>query len=70
MLINGVRNGINFITRMQLVGDWVYQNPWIMFYHVKRVAGMTTLACHVYNLIYCKMLTITIYHMQFKDIKV
>jgi len=40
-----------------------------MFDHVKRVVGWTTMACHVYNLAYCKMMTIVICDTQSKDIK-
>ncbi len=41
-----------------------------MFDHVKRVAGWITMACHVYNPSYCKVMTITVYDMQFEDTKV
>jgi hypothetical protein len=41
-----------------------------MFDHVKRVAGWTTMACHVYDHAYCKVMTIVICDMQSKDIKV
>jgi hypothetical protein len=41
-----------------------------MFDHVKCVDGWTIMACHVYNLAYCKMMTIVICDMQFKDIEV
>jgi hypothetical protein len=40
-----------------------------MFDHMKCVVGWTTMACHVYNPMYCKMLTITICDMQCKDIE-
>jgi hypothetical protein len=53
---------------MQLAGD--LQNAWTMFDHVNRVIGWTTMACHVYNHDYYKMMTIMIYDMQSKDIKV
>jgi hypothetical protein len=36
---------------------------WIMFDHVNRVACWTTMACHVYDLAYCKMMTIAICDM-------
>lgn len=53
--------------QMQLVGDlW---NVWIMFDHVKRVDGQTTMASHVCNLAYCKMMTIAICDMQSKVTK-
>jgi len=41
-----------------------------MFDHAKCVVGWTTMACHVYDLIYCKVMTIMICDMQSKDIKV
>jgi hypothetical protein len=53
---------------MQLRGD--LQEAWIMFDHVKHVVGWTTMACHVYNHAYCKVMTIAICDMQSKDIKV
>jgi hypothetical protein len=40
-----------------------------MFNHVKRVVGCTTMACHVYDLVYCKVLTIDVCDMQFEDTK-
>jgi hypothetical protein len=53
---------------MQLVRD--LQKAWIMFDHVKRVASMTTVAYHVYDLVYCKMLTIIVCDIQSTDIEV
>jgi hypothetical protein len=53
---------------MQLGDD--LQNVWIMFNHVNRVQRWMTMACHVYDLVYCKVMTITVYDMQFGDIKV
>jgi hypothetical protein len=41
-----------------------------MFDHVKRVVGWTTMAYHVYDPIYGKVMTIAICDMQFEDIKV
>jgi len=43
---------------MQPIGN--LQLPWIMFDHVKCVKGWTTLVCHVYDLVYCKVVTIAI----------
>jgi hypothetical protein len=68
MSINDVGSGANFIMRMQPRGD--LQNTWIMFDLVKCVASWTTMACHVYNLAYCKVMTIVICDMKFEDIKV
>jgi hypothetical protein len=38
-----------------------------IFDHVKRLKDWTTLACHVYDSKYCKMLTIACCDMQFED---
>jgi hypothetical protein len=38
-----------------------------MFDHVKHVDEWTTLAYHVIDLVYCKMMIITICDMQLKD---
>jgi hypothetical protein len=38
-----------------------------MFDHVKRVANWTTMACHVYDPIYYKVLTIVVCDMQYED---
>jgi len=40
---------------MQPRGD--FQRCWIMFDNVKHVNGCVKLACHVYNLVYCKVMT-------------
>jgi hypothetical protein len=58
MLINGVENGVSLVTQMQ--PTWDLQNAWIMFDHVKHVADWITMACHVYDLVYCKVLTIVV----------
>jgi hypothetical protein len=52
---------------MQLGGD--LENYWMMFDHVKGVQGWTTMACHVYDPIYCKITFIAICDMQSKDTK-
>ncbi len=41
-----------------------------MFDHVKHVAGAMIMACHVYDLLYCKVLTITVCDRYFENIKV
>jgi hypothetical protein len=38
-----------------------------MLDHVKRVNGWMTLACHVYDLIYCKFMMIVICNMQLEN---
>jgi len=68
MSINGVGSGASLVMQMQPIGDsW---NVWIMFDHVKCVVGWTMMACHVYDPVYCKVMTIAICDMQFEDIKV
>jgi hypothetical protein len=46
------------------------QNTWIMFDHVKRVVRWITMAFHVYDLAYCKMMAMVVCDMQSKDTKV
>jgi hypothetical protein len=46
------------------------QNAWMMFNHIKHVQGWTIMACHVYDPIYCKVMMIVVYDMQFKDTEV
>jgi hypothetical protein len=45
------------------------QNCWLMFDHVKRAQEWTTMAYHVYDPMYYKVLTITICDMQFESKK-
>jgi hypothetical protein len=45
------------------------QVVWIMFDHVKHVQDWMTFACHVYNQVYCKLMTISICDMQSKDME-
>jgi hypothetical protein len=39
-----------------------------MFDHVKRVKGWTTMACHVYDSAYCRVMTIAVCDMQSEDV--
>ncbi len=57
--------GVNLIKRMQLGGD--LEKSWMMFDHIKHVQGWTTMACHVYDLVYCKVMFIAICDMQSED---
>jgi hypothetical protein len=41
-----------------------------MFDHIKRVLEWTTMACHMYNAAYCKIMTIDVCDMQLEDTKV
>jgi hypothetical protein len=52
---------------MQHGGD--LESAWMMFNHVKRVKGWTTMACHVYGLIYCKIMTLVVCDMKLKSTK-
>ncbi len=67
MSINGVKNGISFITQMQ--PKWDLQNAQIMFGHVKCVVGWTTMACHVYDLSYYKVMIIMVSDIKSRDTK-
>lgn len=44
------------------------EDPWIMFDHVKRVKGWTTMACYVYDSAYCRVMTIVVCDMQSEDV--
>jgi hypothetical protein len=50
---------------MQPGGD--LEHAWIMFDHVKRIKNWTTMACHVYDSAYCRVMTIAVCDMQSKD---
>jgi hypothetical protein len=43
------------------------EHAWIMFDHVKRVKNWTTMAYHVYNSAYCRVMTIAVCDMQSED---
>ena len=58
-------SGVDLVKCMQVSSDM--ENLWIMFDHVKRLKHWTTLACHVYDTKYCKVLTIFYYDMQQED---
>ena len=61
----GPGSGVDLVKRMQLRDD--LQDAWIMFDHVKRVRGWTTMACHVYDSSYCRVMTIACSDMQSED---
>ena len=65
MSVDRSGSGVNLVKRMQPEGD--LQDCWIMFDHVKWVENWTTMAFHVYDNKYCKVMTIAIYDMQFED---
>jgi hypothetical protein len=68
MLVDGPRSGVDLVKHMQVGGD--LENEWLMFDHIKRVQEWTTMACHVYNATYCKVMTIVVCDMQSEDTKV
>ena len=57
--------GVDLVTRMQPGGD--LQDSWLMFDHVKHVNNWTTMACHVYDLQYCQVMTVAVCDMQSED---
>jgi hypothetical protein len=61
----GPGSGVDLVTRMQPNGD--LKDAWIMFDHVKRVKQWTTIACHVYDPCYCRVMTIAVCDMQSED---
>jgi hypothetical protein len=61
----GPGSGVHLVNRMQPGGDLEY--VWIMFDHVKRVKNWTTMACHIYNSAYCRVMTIAVCDMQSED---
>ena len=54
------------MSQMQPRGD--LEHAWIMFDHVKRVSSWTTMACHVYDSTYCRVMTIAVCDMQSEDV--
>jgi hypothetical protein len=61
----GPGSGVHLVNRMQPGGD--LEHAWIMFDHVKRVKNWTTMACHVYDSAYCRVMTIAVCDMQSED---
>jgi hypothetical protein len=62
----GPGSGVHLVNRMQPGGD--LKHAWIMFDHVKRVKNWTTMACHVYDSAYCRVMTIAVCDMQSEDV--
>ena len=58
-------SSVDLVKRIQGGGDM--ENSWIMLDHVKRMKDWTTLACHVYDSKYCKVLIIACCDMQSDD---
>jgi hypothetical protein len=61
----GPGSGVDLVKRMQPGGD--LEDAWMMFDHVKRVKKWTTMACHVYDSTYCRVMTIAVCDMQSED---
>ena len=61
----GSSSGVDLVRRMQPHGD--LEHAWIMFDHVKRVTNWTTMACHVYDATYQRVMTIACCDFQFED---
>ena len=61
----GLGSEVDLVKCMQLGSD--LQEAWIMFDHVKRVRGWTTMACHVYDLSYYRIMTIACSDIQSED---
>jgi hypothetical protein len=68
MLTEGLGSGVDLVRRMQPGGN--LQNAWMMFDHVKRVKDWTTMACHVYDAEYKKVMTIATCDMQSEDTEI
>ena len=68
MLTEGPGSGVDLVKRMQVGGDLA--NGWMMFDHVKRVKDWTTMACHVYDSVYRKVMTIATCDMQSEDTEI
>ena len=60
----GAGSGVDLVRRMQPGGD--LELAWIMFDHVKRVVGWTSLGAHVYDPVFCKVMTICVCDMMCK----
>jgi hypothetical protein len=61
----GPGSGAHLVKQMQ--PGWNLEDAWIIFDHVKHVKHWTTMACHVYDSIYCWVMTIAVCDMQSKD---
>jgi hypothetical protein len=61
----GPGSRVDLVKWMQPGGD--LQDVWIMFDHVKHVKKLTTMACHIYDSTYYRVMTIAICDMQSED---
>lgn len=67
MFVDGLGSDVELVLRMQPGDD--FQICFVMFNHVKRVKSWTTIARHVFDLTYCKFMTIVVCNMQTKWIE-
>lgn len=65
MSIDLAGSGVNLVRSMLVGGDLIFFR--IMFDYVKQLKDWTTMACHVYDNKYCKVLTIACCDMQYED---
>ena len=65
MSVDRAGSGVDLVKHMQPGND--LQDCWLMFDHVKRVKDWTTMACHVYDSKYCRVMTIAMCDMQSED---
>lgn len=65
MSVDLSKSSVDRVKHMHVGGDM--KILWTMFDHVKCPKDWTTLACHVYNSMYCKVLTIVYYDMHSED---
>jgi hypothetical protein len=61
----GPNSNVDLVKRMQPSSD--FHNAWIRFDHVKCVKEWTTMASHVYDSAYCRVMIIVVYDMQLED---
>jgi hypothetical protein len=61
----GPGSGMHLVKQMQPGRD--LEDAWIMFDHFKRMKHWTTMACHIYDSAYCRVMTIVVYNMQSED---
>jgi hypothetical protein len=66
MLEVGPGSGVHLVKRMQPSSD--LEDAWIMFDHVKHVKHWLTMACHIYDSTYCRVMAIAVCNMQSEDI--
>ena len=61
----GPGSGVDLATRMQLGGN--PEHAWLMSDHIKRVNVWTTMACHIYDSTYQRVMTIAYCNFQSED---